>query len=104
MARKTETAKAVADEPRPFRFCAHMGCGTEALIAQKTPTGWANLCYPHYLDYHTAEARKSNEANGIYTTEQCRANCLRLAGVLVKRLKTLPAEREPGQDDEERAA
>lgn len=89
-------------EPRIFRPCAHMTCGREAIAAIKAPTGWAHVCYEHYLEHQTREAVAWNQARGIVTTEDCIRNCRNLAG-LTRRLITLPAEREAGQDDEERA-
>ena len=30
--------------------CAHEGCNVPALCRVWTPTGWANLCVPHYAE------------------------------------------------------
>src|SRR4051812_36930147 len=41
---------------RPIIACAHLECGTSAMIREKTVTGWANFCLHHYEQYHHTQA------------------------------------------------
>ena len=86
--------------PRLIVDCAHEGCKTPAILREKRPTGWANLCEFHYIEDHRERAKKWCESQGLYTTQQKIEYCRRMAGTV---LKPMP-DREPGQDDEELAA
>ena len=45
--------------------CAHEGCPNLAQIRQRTPTGWANLCDPHYIAFHRARAAAWCHEHGL---------------------------------------
>lgn len=50
--------------------CAHFGCVQTAMIAQRTRSGWANLCLSHYEAHHTAEAQRKLALLGLDTREK----------------------------------
>lgn len=45
--------------------CAHDGCRESALCRIKMPTGWANLCMPHYEQHFARIGDAAMTAHGI---------------------------------------
>lgn len=77
--------------------CAHMECTNNAIVKEKTPTGWANFCYPHMMSHANERAKSYCLSLGLQTSADCRA-WLAKNQLLVKRAPIL--QREPGCDDE----
>lgn len=95
---KERSAAATTTEPtKPHIPCAHMECTNNAIIKEKTPTGWANLCYQHMMQAANERANEYCRALGIHTPQQCK-DWLRKNKLLVKRQPVY--ERQPGEDDE----
>lgn len=57
--------RAAKEAPRPIVQCAHESCVVPATVRQKTPTGWANLCQPHYLRFHDELACRAYAEQGL---------------------------------------
>lgn len=89
--------KRMKDEPRPFVQCAHMACNTSATVYLKMPTGWANLCIPHYEQHFTDKAHATCEKLGLQTVSQKRA-WVKDAIAKLSRKWTPDYQREPGED------
>lgn len=60
----------VESQSRPVIDCAHEGCQRTAICREQTPTGWANLCYSHWIAHGKAEQKKWREDRGIFTKQQ----------------------------------
>ena len=104
-----------APQRHQHRDCAHApACTKNATIREKTPTGWAAFCEDHYVAYHHAiSAKRVREELGLHTVEEMKAYIRHLLrnpkpGSALAALKNRGVfsgmEREPGQDDEEKAA
>lgn len=93
---RTSTPAAGAPQSQHIQ-CAHMDCTQNAVIKEKTPTGWANLCYAHMMKRANERAKEFCLSIGVTTVGQAR-EWLRKNKLMVKRAPVL--EREPGCDDE----
>ena len=82
------------DLPKPLVDCAHEGCRTPAILRERLPTGWANLCEFHWLQNATKRADENCKARGLHTLAQRKAFCRQILG------SRMPPEREPGSDDD----
>ena len=103
-------APLVEEKARISVECAYGGCPHDATIRLQTPTGWANVCNGHYHMRISADAHAFTKAHGLQTVDQMRAFIKgknigargKMHGdFLNAHLRNKPAEREPGQDDEE---
>jgi hypothetical protein len=56
--------------PKLISPCAYEGCPARAVLREKLPTGWANLCEQHWIDEGTKRAKASNAKRGINTKAQ----------------------------------
>lgn len=65
MARKTDARTPEKTEALEHVPCAHETCDLEARVRVKTPTGWANMCLPHYERFHEDIALKNCAAKGL---------------------------------------
>jgi hypothetical protein len=80
-------------------ICAYSSCDTQPIIRLKLKTGWALFCRKHYDAQAQQEADAYCAKNGLDTTEKKIAFCKEKMGLFMRK-----AIREPGQDDEEKAA
>ena len=69
--------------------CAHEGCTVGALIREQTPTGWANFCEYHWVQYHTEKARLGCEERGLKTKEDKIEFCRSMAEKMTRRWRTV---------------
>lgn len=90
MAAKKPTLLERIEKPRAD--CAVYGCGALTVTREKTPTGWANFCEYHYVEYHHQQsARRVKEKLGLETVEEMKAYCrnvLMNPGSVFKRRKS----------------
>lgn len=101
-------------QPKPRPDCSVYGCGALTVAREKTETGWATFCLHHYIEYHHRKSEKRvREELGLQTVEEMKAYIRKLLrnpkpGSALAALKDRGVfdgiEREPGQDDEEKAA
>ena len=94
---KTPSSHARGEPAKEHIQCAHQECGNHAIVRERTPSGWANLCYEHMMAAANKRAKEYCESLGLKTAQDCR-DWLRENKLLVKRAPVL--EREPGCDDE----
>lgn len=78
--------------------CVHESCASDAILSQRLPTGWANLCRHHYEFHHQRQADAFCAERGLVTVEQKQAWIKEKLGDIAKRI-TGPG-RNPGEDDE----
>ena len=83
------------DEPLPMVNCVYADCLKPAIMREKTPTGWANLCHFHMMQRHHDRAEKYCADRGLDTVAKKRAYVLNL----LKR-KTPTIQPEPGCNTE----
>lgn len=88
---------------QPVR-CAHDICTKTAVTRLPLKTGWANLCLVHYERHIQEGADEFCRDNGLVTVEQKIAYCKAKIGGIGKGIQIPALDRQPGQDDEERAA
>jgi len=101
-AKKQKTENKEDDAPRCM--CAYFGCEKRAICKVKvSTTAWSNFCYHHYLVYHQDRAEETCERLGLKTTAEKRAWILEQSAKLAQKMRPSYL-REPGEDDEERAA
>lgn len=85
----------------PVALCARVGCPDPAVEKIKTPGGWTNYCHADAMAYRQAEADEACQRMGLTTPAQKRKFVVESMRAISRRWV---AQREPGQDDEERAA
>ena len=96
--RKKKFDHGVPDEPRAP--CAHESCGRLSTVKIHTPTGWANLCLPHYQDHFLIAGTRKCVQLGLNTVAEKRKWVLdHMPDFRIRR-----PEREPGEDREELVA
>lgn len=95
--KEREEPAASATPAKQHIQCAYMDCTQGAIIKEKTPTGWANICYGHMMKHANERAKAFCLSIGVTTVGQAR-EWLRKNKLMVKRAPVL--EREPGCDDE----
>jgi hypothetical protein len=64
--------KQVYAEPKLYVACAYAGCKDDANMRVKRPTGWANVCYAHYVHVAQVQADDFCQIHGLDTPEKCR--------------------------------
>jgi len=78
-----------------FIDCAHAPhCTHSAVIRERLKTGWANLCWLHYMEHVERDRAARWISAGKPTREQS------LAKMKDLHIKTVVSGREPGCDDE----
>lgn len=67
-------------ETKPHIQCAHDSCGTSAVLKRKTPTGWANFCDYHNMQYQQTQALATYRKLGLerYADETCQEHKARV--------------------------
>lgn len=87
-------------DERPTVNCKWEGCLQRAVIYEEIEVGKGrhNLCEYHYVEAGRLRAVRWCEARGLRTVEQKKAYCRKLSKQLLKPM------REPGEDEEEKAA
>ena len=114
MARRDEKQQVAEQERKPRADCAVYGCGALTATREKTETGWANFCLHHYVEYHHRKSEKRvRDELGLHTVDEMKAYIRKLLknprpgsalAAMKKQGVFAGVEREPGQDDEEKAA
>lgn len=64
--------KQTYDEPKAHVACAYEGCRYDAIARVKRPTGWANVCYVHYVHVAQVQADDFCQIHGLDTPQKCR--------------------------------
>lgn len=62
---RTRRESGHSTEPPPHVPCAHQDCRESALCRIQTPTGWANLCMPHYERHFARIGDAALTAHGL---------------------------------------
>lgn len=96
-------------QPRPHVDCCRVGCGANALIRLKTPTGWGNFCTEHYIRYWQQHLSQPREVAYQFVNQHCEdvrkrfanSKYARLASEIGPEAAKRELMREPGSDDEE---